>query len=53
MSPKTMTSDGYEHWALDQRWIEIQKKDNWFCLNKDPIKQRNIWSTIQSDVDHK
>ena len=50
MSPKNMTSEGNEHWALDQRWSEIQGKDNWFCINKDPIKQRSIWSTIQSDV---
>ena len=50
MSPKNMTSEGYEHWALDQRWAEIQGKDNWFCINKDPIKQRNIWSTTQSDA---
>ena len=53
MSPKNMTSEGYEHWALDQRWAEIQGKDNWFCINKDPIKQRSIWSTIQSDVGKK
>lgn len=53
MSPKTMSSEGYEHWALDQRWAEIQNQDNWFCLNKDPIKQRSIWSTIQTDVGNK
>lgn len=50
MSPNKMTSNGYEHWALDQRWAELQENNMWFCIDKDPIKQRNIWSTIQSDV---
>ena len=50
MSPKNMSSKGFEHWALDQKWAEIQGKDNWFCYNKDLVKQRNIWSTTQSDV---
>jgi GR25 family glycosyltransferase involved in LPS biosynthesis len=50
MSSKNMSSKGFEHWALDQKWAEIQGKDNWFCYNKDPIKQRSIWSTTQSDV---
>ena len=50
MLSTNMSSKGYEHWALDQRWAEIQGKDNWFCINKDPIKQRSIWSTTQSDA---
>ena len=50
MSPKKMTSDGFEHWALDQKWAELQNKDKWFCIDKDPIKQRAIWSTIQSNA---
>ena len=45
-----MASQGYEHWALDQKWAELQNRDNWFCINNDPIKQRAIWSTIQSDA---
>jgi len=49
MLSTNMSSKGNEHWALDQKWAEIQTKDNWFCINKDPIKQRSIWSTIQSD----
>ena len=50
MSPKNMSSKGYEHWALDQKWAELQKNNMWFCIDKDPIKQRAIWSTIQSDA---
>ena len=50
MSPKKMTGDGFEHWALDQKWAELQNKDKWFCIDKDPIKQRAIWSTIQSNA---
>ena len=50
MSANKMTSDGFEHWALDQKWAELQNKDKWFCIDKDPIKQRAIWSTIQSNA---
>jgi GR25 family glycosyltransferase involved in LPS biosynthesis len=50
MSANKMTSDGHEQWALDQKWSELQKKDKWFCIDKDPIKQRAIWSTIQSNA---
>ena len=50
MSPNKMTNPGFEHWALDQKWAELQKKDKWFCIDKDPIKQRAIWSTIQSNA---
>ena len=50
MSPSKMTDPGFEHWALDQKWAELQNKDKWFCIDKDPIKQRAIWSTIQSNV---
>ena len=50
MSPDKMTSSGFEPWALDQKWAELQNKDKWFCIDKDPIKQRAIWSTIQTDV---
>jgi len=53
MSPKNMSSKGYEHWALDQKWAELQKNNMWFCIDKDPIKQRAIWSTIQSDASKK
>ena len=50
MSPSKMTDPGFEHWALDQKWAELQNKDKWFCIDKDPIKQRAIWSTIQSNA---
>ena len=50
MSPDKMTSSGFEPWALDQKWAELQNKDKWFCIDKDPIKQREIWSTIQSNA---
>ena len=53
MSPKNMSSKGYEHWALDQKWAELQNHNMWFCIDKDPIKQRAIWSTIQSDASKK
>jgi hypothetical protein len=50
MSPSKMTEHGFEQWALDQKWAELQNKDKWFCIDKDPIKQRAIWSTIQSNA---
>ena len=50
MSPNKMTDPGFEHWALDQKWAELQNKDKWFCIDKDPVKQRAIWSTIQSNA---
>lgn len=50
MLSTNMTSKGNEHWALDQKWAELQNKDKWFCIDKDPIKQRAIWSTIQSNI---
>ena len=31
-----------EQLTLDEKWNELQIKDNWFALNKDPIKQRKI-----------
>lgn len=53
MLSTNMTSKGNEHWALDQKWAELQKNNMWFCIDKDPIKQRAIWSTIQSDASKK
>ena len=50
MSPEKLNGNDYEIWALDQKWAELQIKDKWFCIDKDPIKQREIWSTIQSNV---
>ena len=50
MSPEKLNSNDYEIWALDQKWAELQIKDKWYCFDKDIIKQRAIWSTIQSNV---
>jgi len=49
MEPGKLSGSGHEYWALDQKWAELQIKDNWFVLNKDPIKQREIWSTILTE----
>ena len=50
MSPEKLNDNNFEHWALDQKWSDLQINDKWFCLDKDPIKQRAIWSTIQTNV---
>jgi len=50
MEHKKISGEGFEYWALDQRWAELQTKDNWFVIDKDPIKQREIWSTIMSET---
>lgn len=50
MSSKKLNGNDFEIWALDQKWFDIQTKDNWFCFDKDIIKQRAIWSTTQSNV---
>ena len=39
--------------TIDQIWGQLQKKDNWFGFTKDPIKQRNIWSTSNYNPDDK
>ena len=44
-----LSGQGFEYWALDQKWAELQIKDKWFSIDKDPIKQRAIWSTIISE----
>ena len=49
MEHSKLTGQGFEIWALDQKWAELQIKDNWFVLDKDPIKQREIWSTIMKE----
>ncbi len=43
--------DGHEPYALDQKWIELQGQDNWFCAKKDLFTQRNSKSTINSRGD--
>lgn len=42
------TNNGHEPNALDQRWLELQKRDNWFTYKDNLIKQRNVWSTINN-----
>jgi len=49
MEPGKLSGAGFEFWALDQKWAELQIKDNWFVIDKDPVKQRAIWSTILSE----
>ena len=44
-----LSGEGHEYWALDQKWFELQIKDKWFSLDKDPIVQRAIWSTTMSE----
>ena len=46
MEHHKLSGQGFEYWALDQKWAELQMKDKWFSIDKDPIKQRAIWSTI-------
>jgi hypothetical protein len=41
-------NDGHEPYALDQKWIELQSQDNWFCAKKDLFTQRDSKSTINS-----
>ena len=38
--------NGHEPYALDQKWMELQDQDNWFCAKKDLFKQRDSKSTI-------
>lgn len=39
-------TNNFEPYALDQKWSELQNKDNWYGFKTDLLKQRNIWSTI-------
>lgn len=49
MSSEKMNKNNFEPHALDQRWKELQRTDNWFCLENDLIIQRDIWSTTQTN----
>lgn len=42
------TDDTFEPNALDQRWNELIKKDNWYCSKLQLFKNRNIRSTINT-----
>ena len=48
LKPDRLNADNYEPWALDQQWRSLQERDRWYCLDKDIVKQRAIWSTIIS-----
>jgi hypothetical protein len=48
MKHTELSGDNYEPWALDQQWATIQARDKWYCLDKDIVKQRAIWSTTMS-----
>ena len=37
--------DNHEPYALDQKWTDLQAKDNWYCFKTDLIKQRDIYSS--------
>ena len=46
MTNDKWNNNNHEPYALDQKWSELQGKDNWYGFKTDLIKQRNIWSTI-------
>ncbi len=48
LKPDRLNEDNYEPWALDQQWRTLQERDRWYCLDKDMVKQRAIWSTTMS-----
>ncbi len=52
MNHQKLSTNNYEQNALDQQWRILQEKDNWYCLDEDPIKQRAIWSTIMKESHH-
>jgi len=48
LQPDRLNEDNYEPWALDQQWRTLQERGKWYCLDKDIVKQRAIWSTTMS-----
>ena len=48
MLSNKLSGDGFEYQALDQKWASLQGADKWYAFDEDLIKQRAIWSTIQS-----
>jgi GR25 family glycosyltransferase involved in LPS biosynthesis len=40
--------DGHEPYALDQKWGELMKQDNWYASKNNLINQRNTKSSINS-----
>lgn len=49
MDPFKLSEKNHEKWALDQQWEILQARDHWYALSPDPIKQREIWSTILNE----
>jgi hypothetical protein len=49
MKQEKLSGNNFENWALDQKWASLQKKDHWYAISPDPIKQRDIWSTILTE----
>ena len=37
MEKDKWTAGGHEPWALDQKWIDLQKLDAWYCCKSDII----------------
>ena len=48
MSRDSWEKKNWEANALDQRWKALQKTDKWFGFRDCPIKQREIWSSINT-----
>lgn len=44
-------NNDHEPYALDQKWNELIKSDNWYAAKENLIKQRNVKSTILSRGD--
>ena len=49
MKHNKLSGNKYEYWALDQKWESLQEKDHLYAISPDPIKQREIWSTILTE----
>lgn len=41
-------NNNHEPYALDQKWMELQEHDNWFCTKTDLFIQRNSKSTTNA-----
>lgn len=49
MTPDKWGKDnGHEPYALDQKWMELQNQDNWYCTKTDLFIQRNSKSTTNA-----
>jgi hypothetical protein len=46
----TSDKNDWESYALDQKWNELVKKDNWYCSKNNLIKQRNTKSSINNRI---